>query len=173
MFKNALKNLNNLENPQNINNINEMKKQIEYALTLVEKNKINWNLLSLININSDLIKTINIIFHNLKIISLNQGTLLLKFNYTSSGFTEHFYKININNDECVFCIYKKKTEKKPYKVFNLNILCDITIGLQSDNLIRNIKPNFFSNYKPYFFLSLWFPGRTIDLYFDNDKEINK
>ena len=216
LFKNALKNLNNLENPQNINNINEMKKQIENALALVETNKINWNLISIININSDLIKTINIIFNNLKIIrlkcllrnnfhkyklktlgyiymiekmkihyiksknylnkqllSLNQGTVLLKFNYTSPGFTEHFYKINIKDDECVFCIYKKKTEKKPYKVYNLNILCDITIGLQSENLIRNIKPNFFSNYKPYLFLSLWFPERTIDLYFDNDKEINK
>ena len=218
LFKNALNNLDNATNNQNYIKINEIKKQIEYAMNLVESNKINWNLLSIINIDQNLIKNINILFHNLKIIriksvlrynfhkyklrtlgyismkdkmkkkyikvenflkkqllNLQEGAILLKYNFSSKGFSEHFYKINITNDDYYFCIHKTISEIKPYKIFNLEELYDITIGFESQNLITKIKPkqNFFKNYKPWYFLSFWFEERTIDLYFDNDEEMNK
>jgi len=136
LFRNSLKYLNNLNLNQD-ENITEMKKQIEYAMTLIENNKINWNILSIINIDIKIIKTLNILFHNLKIIrlkyflkynfqkyklntlgykdmsdkmqrnykksekylykqlkSLSEGSVLLKFNFNSNGFIEHYYKIN-------------------------------------------------------------------------------
>ena len=216
LFRNAFKNLDNLYTNQNYKKINEIKKQIEYAMLLIEKNKINWNLLSIINIDTDLIKSINTLFYNLRIIrlkcilryyfnkykkialgyitmgekmkikykksskflqkqllSLEEGSTLLKFNFTSNGFAQHFYKINISDDDCFFCIHKSISSIKPYQVFNLDDLNDITIGFESQNLISKIKPNFFSKYKPWYFLSLWFQVRTIDLYFDNDEEMNK
>jgi hypothetical protein len=216
LFRNALKHLEKINDANNIQNKNEMKNQIEYAMELLKKSKINWNLLSIVKINSDLIKTINIIFNNLKLIrlknilrnsfhkfklitlgyinmidkmkknyikserylnnqllDLEKGSTLLKINYTSDGFTEHFYSIKIVDDECFFCIYDKKGEKKPDKKLNLKELYDITVGLKSNNLISKIKSNYLVKYEPYYFLSLWFPERTIDLYFDNDREINR
>jgi hypothetical protein len=58
LFRNSLKFLNNLNHNQD-GNITEMKKQIEYAMTLIEDNEINWNILSIINIDKKIIKTLN------------------------------------------------------------------------------------------------------------------
>ena len=216
LFRNCLKKLDNLYNGQNDKKIDDIKKQIEYSMTLIQKNKINWNLLSIINIDKDIIKNINILFLNLKkikaknilryyfnkykiktlgyinlqeklknkfvkikkylknqLLSLGEGSTLLKFNYTSSGFAYHFYRIDRGNDDCYFYIHKSISDIKPYKKFNLDELYDITIGFETQNLMNKIKPNFFKNYKPWYFLSLWFKERTIDLYFDNDEEMNK
>ncbi len=215
LFRNSLKYLNNLNLNQD-ENITEMKKQIEYAMTLIKNNKINWNILSIINIDIKIIKTLNILFHNLKIIrlkyflkynfqkyklntlgykdmsdkmqrnykksekylykqlkSLSEGSVLLKFNFNSNGFIEHYYKINKIRDAYYLNIYKKISDSKPYKMINLEELKNITIGFKSKNLINKIKDEIYKGYKPWYFLSLWFSDRTIDLYFDNDEEMNK
>ena len=66
LFRNCLKNLDNMYNNENYKKINDIKIQIEYSMTLIVKNKKNWNLLSIININKEIIKNINILFLNLK-----------------------------------------------------------------------------------------------------------
>ena len=215
LFRNSLKYLNNLNYNQE-GNITEMKKHIEYAMTLIENNKINWNILSIINIDTKIIKTLNKLFHNLKIIrlkyflkynfqkfklitlgykdmsdkmqknykksekflnkqlkSLSEGSVLLKFNFNSKGFSEHYYKINKIRDVYYLSIYKKISDSKPYKMINLEELNNITIGFKSKNLINKIKDEIYKKYKPWYFLSLWLSDRTIDLYFDNDEEMNK
>ena len=110
-----------------------------------------------------------------QLLSLKDGTILLKFNYNSRGSTEYFYKIILNEKEkkYYFNVHKSISEIQPYKIYNLEDLVDITIGFKSKNLINKYKPNLFKKYRPWFFLSLWFPDRTIDLYFDNDEEMNK
>ena len=211
LLKNSIKNLNG--NNQN-NNI--IKNQIETALILIENNKINWELLSILNINKDLIKSIKTLFHNLLMIrikfilryyfhkykqntlgyislkhklknryiksetylknqlqSLEEGSLLTKINFTSKGYNEHFFRISLIDNEYYFCVHKKISEIKPYKVFNLEELYDITIGIQTDNLKNKIDNEFMNEFKPWGIMSLWFEERTYDLYFDNDEEMNK
>ena len=215
LLRNALK-CNNLINNQNNQYFNEIKKQIEFSLSLIENNKINWNLLSIINIDSNLLKNINILFHNLKIIkirsilrnnfhkyklktlgyinkvekmkkkyikatnflkqqflSLGDGSNITKFNFNSDGNIEHFYKLNISNKKGYLCAHKTITDYKPYKKFDLDDLYDITVGIKSKNLKSKLKPDFFNEYRPCQFLSLWFKERTLDLFFDNDEEMNK
>ena len=104
---------------------------------------------------------------------LNEGSVLLKFNFNSKGFIEHYYIINKIRDDYYLSIYKTISDSKPYKMINLEELNNITIGFKSKNLINKIKDEIYKGYKPWHFLSLWFPDRTIDLYFDNDEEMNK
>ena len=211
LLKNSIKNLNG-----NNKNNNIIKNQIETALILIENNKINWELLSILNINKDLIKSIKTLFHNLLMIrikfilryyfhkykqntlgyislkhklknryiksetylknqlqSLEEGSLLTKINFTSKGYNEHFFRISLIDNEYYFCVHKKISEIKPYKVFNLEELHDITIGIQTDNLKNKIDNEFMNEFKPWGIMSLWFEERTYDLYFDNDEEMNK
>ena len=105
--------------------------------------------------------------------SLEEGSLLTKINFTSKGYNEHFFRISLIDNEYYFCVHKKISEIKPYKVFNLEELYDITIGIQTDNLKNKINNEFMNEFKPWGIMSLWFEERTYDLYFDNDEEMNK
>lgn len=211
LFRHAL----NIFEEKKCNN-KEIKKQIEYAMKLIETNNLNWKLISLINIDSDIIKSLKILFSNLSIIknkfivknyffkfkfktlgyfnikemlikkyiksdkyflskfeSLDDGSVLLKCNYGTKGFIEHYYKISYIKGEYCLLVFKNINEIKPYKVFRLAKLYNITVGLKTENLINKINQNLLKNYKPWFFLSFWFPERTIDINFDNDEEMNK
>ena len=213
LLKNAIKNLQEKEDTDK--KLKEIKKQIECALYLIEKNQINWELLSILNINKELIKSIKNLFHNLlrikylsllrhyfnkykektlgysslknkikkkykkseeylkkQLLCLEEGSILTKFNYNSKGSNNRFYRISLIDDIYYLCVHKKISEIKPYKVYNLEELYDITIGISTDNLQNKIDKDFFQEYKPWNILSLWFEERTIDLYFDDEEEIN-
>ena len=216
LFRNALKNLNSLNNDKNNQNINEIKKQIEYTINLIEKYKINWDLLSIINIDPVLLKNINILFYNLKIIKIKNilrnyfnkyklivlgyttshekmknkyiktenflkkqflglvdGSNITKLNFNSNGYKEHFYKLSISNTENFLCVHKKLSDFEPYKKFNLNDLNNITVGFKSKNLINKFKSGLLEEYNSFHFLTLYFKERAVDLFFDNDEEMNK
>lgn len=217
LLKNSLRNLNINHKNKNNDYKNIIKTHLEKALFLIETNKINWEILSILNINKDLISSIKILFQNLLIIktksilryyfhkykkmtlgytlfknklkkkyvksetflknqllSLEEGSILIKINYTSDGYNEHFFRISLIDNEYYFCVHKTISDIKPYKIFNLKELNDITIGIQTNNLKNKISNEKFMNeFKPGGTLSLWFNERTFDLYFDNDDEMNR
>ena len=212
LLKNAIKNLNT--------NCNEekdlIKNHLKNALLLIENNRINWELLSILNINKDLIKSIKTLFNNLLTIkeklilreyfhkyklntlgyaslkntlmkrqlksesflknqlqSLEEGSILMKINFSSKGYNEHFFRLCSVDNEYYFSVHKTISDIKPYKVINLKELCDITIGIETDNLKNKITDKFLKEFKPWNLMSFWFRERTYDLYFDNDIEMNK
>lgn len=212
LLKNAIKNLNT--------NCNEekdlIKNHLKNALVLIENNRINWELLSILNINKDLIKSIKTLFNNLLTIkeklilreyfhkyklntlgyaslkntlmkrqlksesflknqlqSLEEGSILMKINFSSKGYNEHFFRLCLVDNEYYFSVHKTISDIKPYKVINLKELCDITIGIETDNLKNKITDKFLKEFKPWNLMSFWFRERTYDLYFDNDIEMNK
>jgi len=212
LLKNAIKNLNT-----NCNDEKDLiKNHLKNALVLIENNKINWELLSILNINEDLIKSIKALFNNLLIIKeksilreyfhkyklnalgyaslkntlmkrqmksesflknqlqgLEEGSILMKINYSSKGYNEHFFRICLVDNEYYFSVHKSISDIKPYKVINLEELFDITIGIETDNLKNKMNNKFLNEFKPWNLMSLWFKERTYDLYFDNDIEMNK
>ena len=114
LFRNCLKNLDNMYNNENYKKINDIKKQIEYSITLIEKNKINWNLLSIINIDKEIIKNINILFLNLKKIKAKS---ILRCYF-------HKYKLKtlgyINLQEKIKKKFKKTEKYLKKQLINLN-----------------------------------------------------
>ena len=216
LLKNAIRNLNTSHKNKNNNYKSVIKNHISKALSIIENHKINWEILSILNINEDLINSIKALFQNLLIIktksilryyfhkykkntlgytlykkklkkkyiqsetflkhqllSLEEGSILIKINYTSDGYNEHFFRICLIDDEYYFCVHKKISDIKPYKIFNLQELNDITIGIKTNNLKNKISDKFMKQFKPGGILSLWFNERTFDLYFDNDDEMNR
>ena len=216
LLKNAIRNLNTIHKNKNNNYKSVIKNHISKALSIIENHKINWEILSILNINEDLINSIKALFQNLLIIktksilryyfhkykkntlgytlykkklkkkyiqsetflknqllSLEEGSILIKINYTSDGYNEHFFRICLIDDEYYFCVHKKISDIKPYKIFNLQELNDITIGIKTNNLKNKISDKFMKQFKPGGILSLWFNERTFDLYFDNDDEMNR
>ena len=216
LLKNAIRNLNTSHKNKNNNYKSVIKNHISKALSIIENHKINWEILSILNINEDLINSIKALFQNLLIIktksilryyfhkykkntlgytlykkklkkkyiqsetflknqllSLEEGSILIKINYTSDGYNEHFFRICLVDDEYYFCVHKKISDIKPYKIFNLQELNDITIGIKTNNLKNKISDKFMKQFKPGGILSLWFNERTFDLYFDNDDEMNR
>ena len=212
LLKNAIKNLNiNCNNEKDL-----IKNHIKNALILIENNKINWELLSILKIDQDLIKSIKALFQNLllikeKIILRNyfhklkkntlgyvsikhalekrqiksekflknqlqtseEGTILLKINFSSKGYKDHFFRLCLVDKEYYLSVHKAISDIKPYKVFNLKDLILITIGIQTDNLKNKLNNNFLKQFKPWNLMSLWFKERTYDLYFENDEEMNR
>ena len=205
----------NLKEDNNENKI-IIQKHIKTALNLIENNKINWEIISILNINKDLINWIKNLFYGLLIIkekftlkkyfhkfkhntigetslknniqknyskvelylknqlkSLEEGSVLIKFNYSSKGSAEHFFRICYVDNEYYLSIHKTISEIKPYKIYNLKELHNITVGIQSENLRNKINNKFLNEYRPYNIMSLWFKERTYDLYFDDDIEMNK
>ena len=212
LLKNAIKNLNiNCNEEKDL-----IKNHLKNALVLIENNRINWELLSILNINKDLIKSIKTLFNNLLTIkeklilreyfhkyklntlgyaslkntlmkrqlksesflknqlqSLEEGSILMKINFSSKGYNEHFFRLCLVDNEYYFSVHKTISDIKPYKVINLKELCDITIGIETDNLKNKITDKFLKEFKPWNLMSFWFGERTYDLYFDNDIEMNK
>ena len=212
LLKNAIKNLNiNCNEEKDL-----IKNHLKNALVLIENNRINWELLSILNINKDLIKSIKTLFNNLLTIkeklilreyfhkyklntlgyaslkntlmkrqlksesflknqlqSLEEGSILMKINFSSKGYNEHFFRLCLVDNEYYFSVHKTISDIKPYKVINLKELCDITIGIETDNLKNKITDKFLKEFKPWNLMSFWFRERTYDLYFDNDIEMNK
>ena len=212
LLKNSIKILNiNWDNSKDI-----IKTHLKDTLKLIENNQINWELLSILNINKDLIESIKTLFHNLIIIkeklilrnyffkfklttlgykspkeklekryeksesllknqlkTLEEGSMLTKINYTSKGYNEHFFRLYLIDNEYYFSVHKTISDLKPYKVFNLKELNNITIGIQTDNLKDKFNDNLLKEFKPWCIMSLWFKERTYDLYFDNEDEMNK
>ena len=105
--------------------------------------------------------------------SLEEGSILMKINFSSKGYNEHFFRLCLVDNEYYFSVHKTISDIKPYKVINLKELCDITIGIETDNLKNKITDKFLKEFKPWNLMSFWFRERTYDLYFDNDIEMNK
>ena len=99
--------------------------------------------------------------------------MLTKINYTSKGYNEHFFRIYLIDGEYYFSVHKAISDLKPYKVFNLKELNNITIGIETDNLKNKFNENLLKGFKPWCIMSLSFEERTYDLYFDNEDEMNK
>ena len=212
LIKNAIKNLNESHKVNKDIIISHFKQ----TLALIENNKINWELLSILNINKDLIRSIKTVLNNLillktKIIlkqyfhkfklqtlgyispkgklkkqytkiepylkaqlkSLEEGSILLKINYSSNGYKEHFFRICYIDKEFYLSVHKTISDIKPHKIFKLKDLYSITIGYQTENLIKKINEKFMKAFKPCNIMSLWFKERIYDLYFDNDDEMNR
>jgi predicted transcriptional regulator len=113
------------------------------------------------------------IYLKTKLENLSEGIELKKFHFSSKGHTIHFYKISTQeNDNYNLMIYKKINDNKPMKVIPLSEIIDITVGCNSANLQKRLYPNVIKKYKPWLFLSIYFAKRTIDLYFENDEQIN-
>jgi hypothetical protein len=211
LFRHALR---YLSKPENQND--EIKNQIEMSMKLLENDEIDCSMISILNVNNEITKSLKLLFENLLIIrtktilkehlnkfklntlnyikmsdkmkqkyviseaflktkleKLAQGFELTKFHYTSKGHTKHFYKIAPINGTYNLFIYKTLSEKKAVKVLPLSQIMKLTIGCVSDNLKKRLNPNnVIQNYHPWLFLSIYFPKRTIDLYFENDEQIN-
>ena len=211
LFRHALR---YLSKPENQND--EIKNQIEMSMKLLENDEIDCSMISILNVDNEITKSLKLLFENLLIIrtksilklhlnkfklntlnylkmsdkmkqkyviseaflktkleKLAQGFELTKFHYTSKGHTKHFYKIAPINGTYNLFIYKTLSEKKAVKVLPLSQIMKLTIGCVSDNLKKRLNPNnVIQNYHPWLFLSIYFPKRTIDLYFENDEQIN-
>ena len=211
LFRHALR---YLSKPENQND--EIKNQIEMSMKLLDNDEIDCSMISILNVDNEITKSLKLLFENLLIIrtksilklhlnkfklntlnyikmsdkmkqkyviseaflkakleKLAQGFELTKFHYTSKGHTKHFYKIAPINGTYNLFIYKTLSEKKAVKVLPLSQIMKLTIGCVSDNLKKRLNPNnVIQNYHPWLFLSIYFPKRTIDLYFENDEQIN-
>ena len=211
LFRHALR---YLSKPENQND--EIKNQIEMSMKLLDNDEIDCSMISILNVNNEITKSLKLLFENLLIIrtksilklhlnkfklntlnyikmsdkmkqkyiiseaflktkleKLAQGYELTKFHYTSKGHTKHFYKIAPVNGTYNLFIYKTLSEKKAEKLLPLSQITKLTIGCVSDNLKKRLNPNnVIQNYHPWLFLSIYFPKRTIDLYFENDEQIN-
>ena len=211
LFRHALR---YLSKPENQND--EIKNQIEMSMKLLENDEIDCSMISILNVDNEITKSLKLLFENLLIIrtksilklhlnkfklntlnyikmsdkmkqkyviseaflkakleKLAQGFELTKFHYTSKGHTKHFYKIAPINGTYNLFIYKTLSEKKAEKLLPLSQITKLTIGCVSDNLKKRLNPNnVIQNYHPWLFLSIYFPKRTIDLYFENDEQIN-
>lgn len=214
LFKHAINFLNKEENKND-----EIKNQIELALKLLEADEIDCSMISIMNINSEITKSLKILIENLCIIrkkiifkehfnkfkfntigyikmsehmeekyitsenylkrkleNLAKGTLLTKFNYTSKGFTKHYYQVGVfkeNYHLIIYNTYNDLENKKPMKLILLSDIIRITYGCTSKNLKKKVLSKQLKDYLPWLFLSLHFEKRTIDLYFDNDDTINE
>ena len=211
LFRHALR---YLSKPENQND--EIKNQIEMAMKLLDNDEINFSMISILNINSEITKSLKLLFENLLIIrkksvlknnlnkfklntlnyikmsdkmkqnyilseaflktkleKLAQGKELTKFNFNSKGYTKHLYKIAPENNTYNLLVYKTISDKKPIKILPLSQITKITVGCVSENLKKRLNPiNVIKNFHPWLFMSIYFPKRTIDLYFENDEQIN-
>jgi hypothetical protein len=211
LFQHALR---YLSKPENQND--EIKNQIEMAMKLLDNDEINYSMISILNINSEITKSLKLLFENLLIIrkksvlknnlnkfklntlnyikmsdkmkqkyilseaflktkleKLAQGKELTKFNFNSKGYTKHLYKIAPENNTYNLLVYKTISDKKPIKILPLSQITKITVGCVSENLKKRLNPiNVIKNFHPWLFMSIYFPKRTIDLYFENDEQIN-
>jgi hypothetical protein len=98
LLKNAIRNLNTIHKNKNNNYKSVIKNHISKALSIIENHKINWEILSILNINEDLINSIKALFHNLLIIK------------TKSILRYYFHKYKKNT--LGYTLYKKKLKKK-------------------------------------------------------------
>ena len=211
LFRHALR---YLSKPENQND--EIKNQIEISMKLLDNDEIDCSMISILNVNNEITKSLKLLFENLLIIrtktilkehlnkfklntlnyikmsdkmkqkyviseaflkakleKLAQGFELTKFHFTSKGCKKHFYKIAPNNETYNLFIYKTSSEKTAVKILPLSQITNLTVGCVSDNLKKRLNPNnVIQNYHPWLFLSIYFPKRTIDLYFENDEQIN-
>ena len=211
LFRHALR---YLSKPENQND--EIKNQIEISMKLLDNDEIDCSMISILNVNNEITKSLKLLFENLLIIrtktilkehlnkfklntlnyikmsdkmkqkyviseaflkakleKLAQGFELTKFHFTSKGCKKHFYKIAPNNETYNLFIYKTSNEKTAVKILPLSQITNLTVGCVSDNLKKRLNPNnVIQNYHPWLFLSIYFPKRTIDLYFENDEQIN-
>ena len=111
-----------------------------------------------------------------KLEMLDKGYELSKFNFNSKGIVRHVYQISKVNGKYHLIIYKTLQEQinnKSMKTINLDEMVKISFCCMSDNLKKRIMQRQIKDFKPWRFLSLHFPKRTIDLYFDSEELVNE
>ena len=114
------------------------------------------------------IKIQNFFEHNLN--KVENGFLLKKINFSSSGTKEHYYLIDPKNNN--FCIGKNEKDKNKENKNLINEIIKIVYGFSSRNIKKKIikEKDDIKNLlkKPWKFLSVVLKDRSIDLYMENN-----
>jgi hypothetical protein len=91
-----------------------------------------------------IISTINVKkikdFYDSFLVVIDKGEKIIKINFNGNGFKEHFYRIDINEDN--FEIYKNSENKKKGKanqIINMNDILKVVYGFKTKNLKKNMK----------------------------------
>ena len=101
-----------------------------------------------------------------------KGNYIKKMNFTSSGYKEYFYKVDWEKDKLKS--YNTNNSKKSKKKFDFDNILKVVIGLKTKNIINKSKIlKKEKRNKPYHFMSLFLEKRTIDFYFDDEKNAQK
>ncbi len=121
-----------------------------------------------------IISTINVKkikdFYDSFLVFIDKGEKIIKINFNGNGFKEHFYRIDINNDN--FEIYKNSENKKKGKanqIINMNEILKIVYGFKTKNLKKKYE-NLENNLNPELYLSLVCTKRSYDFYFKKEKK---
>ena len=121
-----------------------------------------------------IISTINVKkikdFYDSFLVVIDKGEKIIKINFNGNGFKEHFYRIDINDDN--FEIYKNSENKKKGKanqIINMNDILKVVYGFKTKNLKKKYE-NLENNLNPELYLSLVCTKRSYDFYFKKEKK---
>ena len=121
-----------------------------------------------------IISTINVKkikdFYDSFLVVIDKGEKIIKINFNGNGFKEHFYRIDINEDN--FEIYKNSENKKKGKanqIINMNDILKVVYGFKTKNLKKKYE-NLENNLNPELYLSLVCTKRSYDFYFKKEKK---
>ena len=121
-----------------------------------------------------IISTINVKkikdFYDSFLVVIDKGEKITKINFNGSGFKEHFYRIDIENDN--FEIYKNGENKKKGKasqIINTDDILKVVYGFRTKNLKKKYE-SLENNLKPELYLSLVCKKRSYDFYFKTEKK---
>lgn len=147
----------------NIYHENKLRKYFN-MFKLIKKKKGNY-------INSEDKKKLKEFFER-KYFLIFKGENIIKINYHSKGFKEHFYQIDWEND--LFESFPNESNaKNPEKTYDFDYILKILVGYKSKNINDKLKklniPSVDKPYKPYLFLSLILSSRSIDLFFTEER----